>query len=112
MTERHARLVVESRQELEEPLREQVMTPGIELAETQPVGAFRRRLRALIETVRAKSLTERHEQALKRRRVVLQLDEDAMTWVMTLVPAVQAHAIWDRATRIAKVILAEEGETR
>ncbi|WP_314508414.1 DUF222 domain-containing protein [uncultured Microbacterium sp.] len=112
MTERHARLVVESLQELEEPLREQVLTSAIELAETQPVGAFRRRLRALIDTVRAQTLTERHEHALRRRRVVLQQDEDAMTWVMTLMPAVEAHAIWDRATRIAKVILAEEGETR
>jgi hypothetical protein len=31
---------------------------------------------------------------------------------MTLMPAVEAHAIWDKATRIAKVIRAQEGETR
>jgi len=112
MTERHARLLVESLQELEPEFHEQVLSTAIELAETEPVGAFRRRLRALIDTVRAKTLTERHEDAVQRRRVVLQPDHDAMTWVMTLMPAVEAHAIWDKATRIAKVILTQEGETR
>ena len=112
MTERHARLLVESLQELEPEFHEQVLSTAIELAETEPVGAFRRRLRALIDTVRAKTLTERHEDAVQRRRVVLQPDHDAMTWVMMLMPAVEAHAIWDKATRIAKVILTQEGETR
>ena len=81
------------------------------LAEAEPVGTFRRRLRALIETVRSTTLSERYEDAARGRRVVLQPDHDAMTWVMTLMPAVEAQAIWGRATRIAKVILAEEGET-
>ena len=112
MTERHARLLVESLQELEPEFHEQILSTAIELAETEPVGAFRRSLRALIDTVRAETLTERHIHAVRRRRVVLQPDHDAMTWVMTLMPAVEAQAIWDRATRIAKVILAQEGETR
>jgi hypothetical protein len=112
MTERHARLLVESLQEVEPGFRERILPDAIALAEAQPVGSFRRGLRALIETVRATTLTERHERALQRRRVVLQPDHDAMTWVMTLMPAVEAHAIWDRATRMAKVILAEESETR
>ena len=112
MTERHARLLVESLQELEPEFHDQILSTAIELAETEPVGAFRRSLRALVETVRAETLTERHIDAVRRRRVVLQPDHDAMTWVMTLMPAVEAQAIWDRATRIAKVILAQEGETR
>ena len=112
MTERHARLLVESLQELEPEFHDQILSTAIELAETEPVGAFRRSLRALVDTVRAETLTERHIHAVRRRRVVLQPDHDAMTWVMTLMPAVEAQAIWDRATRIAKVILAQEGETR
>ena len=55
MTERHARFLVESLQELEPEFHEQVLSAAIELAETEPVGAFRRRLRALIDTVRAKT---------------------------------------------------------
>lgn len=112
MTERHARLLVESLQEVEPEFHERILPSAIELAEREPVGTFRRKLRALIDTVRAQTLTERHARAAQRRRVALQPDHDAMTWVMTLMPAVEAHAIWDRATRIAKAILAQEGETR
>jgi len=112
MTERHAQALVDAAETIEPEFREQILPAAIELAEAQPVGIFRRRLRALIETVRAATLTERHEEAIRRRRVVLQTDHDAMTWVMTLMPAVEAQAIWDRATRMAKVILAREGETR
>jgi hypothetical protein len=112
MTERHARFLIESIDVIEPEFRAQLVPAAIELAEMEPVGTFRRRLRALIETVRAETLTERHEHAVQRRRVVLQPEHDAMTWVMTLVPAVEAHAIWDRSTRMAKAILAREGETR
>ena len=112
MTERHAQVLVEAIEMVEPKFREQILPAAIELAESQPVGVFRRRLRTLIETVRAATLTERYEEAVQRRRVVLQPDHDAMTWVMTLMPAVEAQAIWARATKIAKVILAQESETR
>ncbi|WP_375385670.1 DUF222 domain-containing protein [uncultured Microbacterium sp.] len=112
MTERHAHSLVEALDAVEPEFHAQLVPAAIGLAETQPVGTFRRKLRALIDTVRAATLTERHEEAVRRRRVVLQPDQDAMTWVMTLMPAVEAQAIWARATAIAKVILGREGETR
>lgn len=112
MTERHVRLLIEAADAVEAPLRDRIVSEAIELAEAEPVGAFRRRLRGLIETVRASTLTERYEEAVQRRRVALQPDHDAMTWVMALMPAVEAQAIWDRATRIAQRIAAREGETR
>jgi hypothetical protein len=112
MTERHARILVEAIQAVEPELHARILPAAVGLAEAEPVGTFRRRLRALIETVRATTLAERHEAAVARRRVVLQPDQDAMTWVMTLMPAVEAQAIWGRATAKAKVIRAQEGETR
>ncbi|KAA9107653.1 HNH endonuclease signature motif containing protein [Microbacterium rhizomatis] len=112
MTERHARALVEALDVVEPEFRAQVVPAAIELAETLPVGSFSRRLRTLIETVRAQTLTERHEQALQRRRVVLQPDHDGMAWIMALVPAVEAQAIWGRATTMAKAILARGGESR
>ncbi len=112
MTERHARILVEAVEAVEPELRGRILPAAIALAEEQPVGVFRRRLRALVETVRETTLTVRHEQAVQRRRVVIEPDQDAMAWVMALMPAVEAHAIWDRATRMAKVVLAREGETR
>ncbi|HEX5730713.1 DUF222 domain-containing protein, partial [Microbacterium sp.] len=112
MTERHARLLVEAVQTVEPVFHQQILPEAVRLAEEQPVGAFRRKLRALIEAARSTTLTQRYESAVRRRRVVLQPDHDAMTWVMALMPAVEAQAIWGRVTRMAKAILASEGETR
>ena len=112
MTEQHARVLVEAVETVEPEFRAQIVPAAIELAEALPVGAFRRRLRAQIETVRNTTLAERHRQAVQRRRVVIEPDQDAMAWVMTLMPAVEAQAIFGRATAMAKVILAREGETR
>ena len=109
MTERHARVLVEAIETVEPELRGQVLPAAIESAEAEPVGAFRHRLRALIETVRSTTLAERHQQAVQRRRVVIEPDQDAMAWVMTLMPAVEAQAVFGRATATAKVILARRG---
>jgi len=46
------------------------------------------------------------------RRVVVEPAEDGIAWVHAHVPAVEAHAILDRITRIGKVLLAGEDETR
>lgn len=112
MTERHARALVEAVDVVEPEFRAEIVPAAIALAEAQPVGTFRRKLRALIETVRASTLAERYEQAVDRRRLVLQPDHDSMTWVMALMPSVEAQAIWARATAMAKAILAQEGEGR
>ena len=74
MTERHARLLVESLQELEPEFHDQILSTAIELAETEPVGAFRRSLRALLGTVRAETLAQRHIHAVQRRRVLMRVD--------------------------------------
>jgi hypothetical protein len=112
MTERHARILVEGVDGVEPELRAQILPAAIESAETESVGVFRRRLRALIETVRVTTLAERHEAAVQRRRLVIEPAPDAMAWVMTLMPAVEAHAVFGRATAMAKTILARDGEKR
>lgn len=85
---------------------------AVRLAERLPVGSFRARLRTRIEALRAPSLEQRHHAALTDRRAAIESAPDGMAWLMTLMPAVDAHASFDRATRIAKVILAQPGETR
>jgi hypothetical protein len=112
MTEQHASFIVESLDAIEPEFRARVMARAIELAETEPVGTFRRRLRALIDTVRAETLTQRHEAAVTHRRVTAETAEDGMAWLHAYMPAVDVHAIIGRATAIAKVIGAQEGETR
>jgi hypothetical protein len=53
---------------VEPELRKRLLDPAIDLAEHLPVGTFRRKLRKLVDTVRAATLSERHERAMRARR--------------------------------------------
>jgi hypothetical protein len=112
MTPRHAELLVDALDATEPHLRDRVLERGIALAEIESVGAFRRSLRSIVDSVRAVTLAARHEEALKDRRVVLEQAGDGMAWLSAYLPAVEAHAIQGRLTAIAKVLGAREGETR
>lgn len=112
ITQRHAQILVEAMDGLDEGLRADVLPRVVALAEEQPVGTFRRHLRRLIDAVRTVTLAERHEQALTRRRVITQLEEDGMAWLMIYLPAVEAHAIHGRLTASAKVLTKVAGEQR
>nr|MDQ2647767.1 13E12 repeat family protein [Myxococcota bacterium] len=85
---------------------------AIGLAEQHPVGTFRRALHKLIDTFRARTLTERHEAAVQGRRVAVQPGVDGMADLLLHIPAVEAHAIFSRATAIAKALKKVDGETR
>ena len=111
-TQRHATELATALDGVEPELRDRLLGPALELAESLPVGTFRRRLRALVDTVRAVTLTERHEQALAQRRVVLETVADGMAWLHQYLPAVEAHAAFGRLTAQAKVLAAHPDETR
>ncbi len=112
ITERHAEILVGGLDELEPGLRAGVFDRALALAEAQPVGEFRRSLRALVDSARVVTLAERQEAALAARRVFVEPVEDGMAWTHLLGPAVEAHAQFGRVTAIAKTILAQDGETR
>lgn len=107
-TTKHAEILVDQVDQLMPELREQVTARAVELAETEPVGTFRRALRALIETVQAPTLQERYDQAVKTRRVVVEPGFDAMGTLMLFAPLVELHAIFARTTAIAKTITAQQ----
>ena len=102
--------------ELLDPLaateRDAVFPRALVLAEAEPVGTFRRRLRALIDQTRVESLSERHERALDERRVFVEPADDGMAWLNAYLPAVEAHAIHGRLTAIAKAVTAADGDER
>src|SRR3546814_9269755 len=100
-TERHAEVFVELVDTVEAELREQVVPLAVELAEAHPLGAFRRLLRKLVETVRAATLQERHRDAIAQRRVVIEPAPDGMAWLLISLPAVEPRAVHDRVTAIA-----------
>jgi hypothetical protein len=60
ITQRHATLLVEAMDAVEPEFRDQLLHRAIELAENNPVGTFRRKVRTLVDTVRAQTLTERY----------------------------------------------------
>lgn len=112
ITERHAELLVESLDQLGERLSDDTITRALGVAEVESVGTLRRSLRRLVDEVREAALAERHEEALRRRRVIVEPAADGMAWLMALMPAVEAHAAYGRITAMAKVLAGREGEER
>lgn len=112
VTQRHAFDLADAIDSLEPELRAQVLPRALALAEELPIGTFRRKLRKLIESVRAVTLAERHERALESRRVVVQIVDDGMAWMSWYGPAVEAHAIHGRLTATAKALATHPEEVR
>lgn len=112
MTERHAEILVAGLDEVEPDLREGLVGEAVALAETTAVGTFRRSLRRLIDDARAVTLAERHASAVQKRRLCVETAEDGMGWLMLYAPLVEVHAIHDRVTRMARVLVDREGDER
>jgi hypothetical protein len=108
ITEDHARVLVTALSEIEPDFRAIVLEKGLELAESEPLGTFRRKLRTLIDVTRSASLTERFEAAVTRRRSVIEPEDDGMGWLHVYGPMVAIHAAHARATAMAKAIRAAD----
>jgi hypothetical protein len=112
ITQRHAEILVDGVDAVEPDSRARLLDQALALAEEQPVGQFRRSMRTLVESAGVITLAERHAAALEHRRVFVEPVGNGMAWTNMLGPAVEAHALYGRATAIAKTILAQDGETR
>ena len=112
ITEKHAEILVDLVDQVTPELRADVADRAVALAEAEPVGAFRRSLRDLIARVESATLEERHAAAVDGRRVVVESGADGMGLLLLHGPQVELHAIYGRATAMAKVIKASPGETR
>ncbi|BDV31004.1 HNH endonuclease signature motif containing protein [Microbacterium terricola] len=112
MTLRHAEVLVELLDPVEPELRDGLVDAAVRLAESRPVGSFRRELRRRVDLTRAQTLAERHAEALLHRRVVVTPADDGMAWLNVLMPAVEAHAIHHRITGMGTALSAAEGEER
>ncbi|WP_019182039.1 HNH endonuclease signature motif containing protein [Microbacterium yannicii] len=108
ITEDHARVLVTALSEIEPGFHATVLAKGLELAEREPVGTFRRKLRTLIDTARSATLRERYEDAVTKRRSVIEAADDGMGWLHVYGPIVAIHAVHARATGMAKAIRAAD----
>lgn len=104
ITDHHARVLVEILDDTAPDIATVVLPRAVELAEELPAGLFRRALRALVEAADAQTLTERHEKSLAERYVRVDDARDGMAYLTAHLPAVEAHAIFDRLTRAASTI--------
>lgn len=109
ITDQHARFLVAILDGVDRSLAAQVIDRAVELAERLPAGLFRRALRALVETEAAATLTERHTRALEGRSVTVSPAADGMAYLSAHLPAVEAHALFDRLTRMAKTLTGRTG---
>ena len=105
MTTEHSEVLVSLLDAVPPEIRKDLVAPAVQLAETEPCGVFRRKLRRLIEAAQAPTLAERQEAALTRRRAVFEPDLDGMAWLHIFGPAVEFKAAHDRVTRIATSVL-------
>ena len=112
VTERHGMILIETLDAVEPGLRADLVARAVELAETQPVGQFRRSLRKLVESARSDTLAARHEAALAGRRIGVESAGDGMAWTTLYGPEVEAHAIFGRLTAMGHVLAEHPDETR
>jgi hypothetical protein len=110
MTTQHAAHLVTVLDSVLPEVRTRVVQRAIALAETEPVGVFKRKLAQLVEQEQAPTIIERHEAALKRRRVCVEDALDGMAWLHAYLPAVEAHAIHGRITAMSKAVLRSKPE--
>lgn len=111
-TSQHVEVLVELVDCVEPELRETVIDPAVHLAVTEPLGTFRRKLRALVDAVRHVTLDHRHREALAQRRVMLEPSEDGMAWLLMHVPAVEGRAVMNRLDAEARALRGRDGEDR
>jgi hypothetical protein len=104
VTVRHVEILVDDLDVLDPEIAARLVGRALGLAESLPVGSFRRALRRLIDRETAPTVTERHQAAVRTRRIMVEPAGDSMSWVHALVPSVEAHAIFGRITQQAVVI--------
>ncbi|WP_053386373.1 HNH endonuclease signature motif containing protein [Leucobacter japonicus] len=73
-------------------------------ARVDTVNRLRPIARRLAEQHAVESLDERHREAVRERRVMVQEREDGMSDLTAYLPTVEAYAIHDRLTRIAREV--------
>ncbi|AZS38400.1 hypothetical protein CVS47_03057 [Microbacterium lemovicicum] len=102
----HAQTVMEEGTRLDEAGRAAYEQIVLDLAPQLTTGRLRVAARAIAERLQPTALVERHAQARDERRVVVRDGDDGMAELWALLPAVLAHGIHDRVTRLAHVIRA------
>lgn len=112
ITDQHARFLIDVLDEAEPTVRSRLTDRAIELAEELPAGAFRRRLRDLVAVLSTETAIETRTRALDRRHVHVEQATEGMSRLTAYLPSVEAHAIFDRLTRMTAAITGRRAHDR
>ncbi|WP_426181950.1 HNH endonuclease [Microbacterium sp. TWP3-1-2b2] len=102
----------EEERELEREAMRVIDEAASEWALSCPPATFLRRLRTLVDRLDPVGPSERHARKIRGRRVVVQEDEDGMSWFMAYIPTVEAIAAKRRLTSAAKHLQKDPNECR
>ncbi len=83
---------------------------GLRIAAAAAPSRLRSRLAALLERFLRAPAVERHQAAAEQRHVILEDVTDGMSWLHTLLPSVEAHAVYHRLTDVARALQRVDGE--
>lgn len=111
ITARHAQILLDQAACLPAEARAEFERVALPAAERLSVPSFSRRARRLRELLHTQPLEERAVSAAQERYVRLEPARDAMAYLTAYLPAVEAHAAYNRLTGLARAA-ASETETR
>ena len=98
---RHAHVIADHAMSLPTESRGAFEMAVVSYAESHTATRLNRQARIVRERMHPQSVDERHLTAVATRTVEVQPSRDGMAWLSALLPAVTAHAIFDRLDRAA-----------
>jgi len=109
---RHARVVSDAGRRLEPGLRGEIDAQAADLAVSRTPGELARVVNKRAAEVASLSLRERHERERRRRFASITDLDDAMSRLVLHLPTLEAKAIYDRVTRLARVVRSDRAAVR
>jgi hypothetical protein len=98
---RHAQVMIDHANSLPAEARRAFEDSALPFAIKLTVSRFEHRARILRERVHPESIETRHSSCRGKRELMLDPARDGMAWLTAYLPAVNAHAIYNRMTDIA-----------
>jgi hypothetical protein len=98
---RHAQTIVDHVTSLPEGMWSLFESRVLVFAESLTVAKFDRKARLARELLHEESIDTRALEAAQKRQVSIEPARDGMAWLTALLPAAQAHAVFNRLTEIA-----------
>jgi len=98
---RHAKSIIDHANSLPEEQRAGFEAAVLPSAATLTVSQFDRKARTIRERMDPASIAERHQKSVADRSITVENGRDGMAWLTLHLAAVDAHAIYNRATEAA-----------